>query len=111
MNPYILILLLSVTVAAFSQILLKKSSGKKYPSVLREYLNPYVICGYGMLFLSLFLTMFSYRGLDFSNVPLMESSGYVIVMFLSCLFFREKLTGRKVLGVGCILGGILIYYL
>lgn len=111
MNIYILILLLSVCVASFAQILLKKSAAKTYSSPIREYLNFYVICGYGMMFLSMFLTVFSYRGLDFSNVPVIESLGYVVVMLLSYLFFREKITKRKIFGMAIILAGIFVYYI
>lgn len=46
MNTHLLILILSVVVASFSQILLKKSAQKTYRSIIYEYLNPYVICGY-----------------------------------------------------------------
>ena len=65
MNLSILILILSVIIASFAQILLKKSAAKTYSSPIREYLNVYVICGYGMMFLSMFITVLAYRGLDF----------------------------------------------
>ena len=52
-----MLLILSVVVASFSQILLKKSAGKTYASVLQEYLNPLVIIGYGMMVLSTLLTV------------------------------------------------------
>lgn len=78
MNLSILILILSVIIASFAQILLKKSAAKTYSSPIREYLNVYVICGYGMMFLSMFITVLAYRGLDFSNVPVIESLGYVV---------------------------------
>ncbi len=110
MNIYLLILLVSVCIASFAQILLKKSAEKTYGSPIREYLNLYVICGYGMMFLSMFLTVFSYRGMEFSNVPVVESLGYVVVMLLSYLFFKEKITKRKILGMAIILGGIFVYY-
>ena len=92
MNLSILILILSVIIASFAQILLKKSAAKTYSSPIREYLNVYVICGYGMMFLSMFITVLAYRGLDFSNVPVIESLGYVVVMLLSYLFFKERIT-------------------
>lgn len=111
MNTYLLILLLSVVIASFAQILLKKSAEKTYASPLREYLNVYVICGYGMMFLSMFITVLAYRGLDFSNVPVLESLGYVAVMLLSFLFFKEKITKRKLIGMAVILAGIFVYYL
>lgn len=111
MNQYLMILLLSVLIASFSQILLKKSAEKKYASFIREYLNPYVICGYGMMFISMFLTIFSYGGMDFTNVPVVESTGYIMVLILSYFFFREKITKKKLLGMAFIFGGILVYYL
>ncbi|MCM1134582.1 MAG: EamA family transporter [Clostridium sp.] len=110
MNFYFLILIFSVIIASFAQILLKKSAAKTYSSPIREYLNLYVICGYGMMFLSMFLTVFAYRGMDFSNVPVIESSGYVIVMLLSYFFFKEKITKRKLLGMAVILLGIFVYH-
>ena len=92
MNVYIIILIFSVVVAAFAQILLKKSAEKTYTSPIKEYLNAYVIFGYGLMFLSMFITIMAYSGLEFTNVPVIESLGYIVVMFLSYLFFKEKIT-------------------
>lgn len=111
MNPYLMILILSVVMASFAQILLKKSAARTYSSPIREYLNVCVICGYGLMFLSMFITIIAYRHLDFTNVPVVESLGYVIVMFLGYLFFKEKITKRKLLGMAVILGGIFAYYM
>lgn len=102
---------LSVVVASFSQILLKKSAEKEHASVIREYLNPYVIFGYGMLFVSMLLTIMAFRGIEYKNGAIIESLGYVLVIVLSRLFFRERITRNKILGTCCILAGIIIYYL
>ncbi len=101
----------SVTIASLSQLLLKKSATKKYDSFLREYLNPYVIAGYGLLFLSMFLTVLAFRGMDYKNGPVIESLGYVLVLLLSRIFFGERLTKKKIAGTICILIGIMIFYL
>ena len=111
MNVYIIILIFSVVVAAFAQILLKKSAEKTYTSPIKEYLNAYVIFGYGLMFLSMFITIMAYSGLEFTNVPVIESLGYIVVMFLSYLFFKEKITKRKLLGMAVIMAGIFIYYM
>lgn len=100
----------SVVIASVSQILLKKGAMKKYNSFLREYLNPYVISGYFLMFISLFLTMLAYRGMDFMNVPVIEAIGYVLVPVLSYFFFREQFTKKKVIGIALILCGIFVYY-
>ena len=110
LNTYYLLAIISVIIASFSQILLKKGAMREYSSFLREYLNFFVITGYVMMFFSVFLTMIVYRGMEFMNVPVIESIGYVLVSGLSYLFFREKFTKNKVVGICVILCGIFIYY-
>lgn len=109
-NKYMVLLVLSVVVASFSQILLKKSASKTYSSVIREYLNPYVIIGYGMMVVSTLLTVGGYVGLEYKNGAVIESLGFVLVMILSRMFFGEKITKKKLLGNILILVGILIFY-
>ena len=111
MNMHIIVLLISVLIASFSQILLKKSAEKTYSSWLREYLNVYVICGYGMMFVSMFMTIIAYSGMEFTNVQIIEATGYIMVLILSYFFFREKITKRKLLGMLFIFAGIAVYYL
>ena len=110
MNAYYLLGILSVMIASFSQVLLKKGAMNQYDSFIKEYLNFWVITGYLMMFVSLFLTMLVYRGVDFMNVPVLEAIGYILVPVLSYFFFKEALTRRKIIGIACILAGIIIYY-
>lgn len=102
---------MAVIISSFSQIFLKKSAKKTYTSVVREYLNPYVIIGYGMMVVTTILTILAYRGLDYKNGPVIESLGYVLVMFLSLFFFGEKITWKKLLGNLLVVFGIVIFYL
>lgn len=106
-----LFLAASVALAAISQILLKKGALGTYDSFIKEYLNPWVITGYGLLFGSVFLTILGLRGLPYMAAPVAESMGFVLVPFLSRLFFKEKLTRRKLVGIGCILAGMVVFYL
>ena len=108
---FLLIALSSVTIASFSQVLLKMGAGKTYPSKIREYLNFYVITGYGMLFVSMVLTIVAYSHLSYLSVPVVEAVGYVLVPVLSYFIFKEKLSKRKILGIVFILAGIMVYYL
>ncbi len=103
-------LFLGVSAASISQVLLKKGAMNSYSSLIREYLNPWVICGYGLMFGSTVLNVMGMRGLSFLNGPVMESLGFVLVLLLSRLIFGEKITRRKLAGVGCILAGMLIFY-
>lgn len=103
---------LSVVVSSFSQILLKKSAKKTHSSVIREYMNPYVICGYGMMVVATILTVLAYKyGLQYKNGPVIESLGYVLIMVLSLFFFGEKITWKKFLGNALVVLGIVIFYI
>ncbi|GFI21539.1 4-amino-4-deoxy-L-arabinose-phosphoundecaprenol flippase subunit ArnE [Lachnospiraceae bacterium] len=102
---------LSVTLASISQVLLKISAGKHYKALMREYLNPYVIGGYGLLLVSMFLTVYAYSGLDYKNGPMIESLGNVFVLVLGYFVFGEKISIRKLAGIVCIMAGIVIFNL
>lgn len=110
LNKYWYLLFASVIIASFSQILLKKSAQKKHDSLIKEYLNVNVIVGYGMMVVTTLLTIMAYKGLDYKNGPIIESLGYILVMFLSLIFFGEKITKKKLLGNILILLGIYIFY-
>lgn len=110
-NKSILVLILSVFIASCSQIILKKSADKKYDNKIKEYLNLYVITGYGLMVLSTILTIIAFKGLDYKNGPIIESVGYVFVMILGRMFLKEKITPKKVCGNALIFFGILVFYL
>ena len=81
----------SVLVAAVSQVLLKKGALHHYDSWIREYLNPWVITGYILMFGSVFLSIMGLRGVDFFNAPVIDSLGYVLVPVCgSDCFFHER---------------------
>ena len=105
------ILLISVLISAISQILLKLGARKTYPSKLREYLNPYVIVGYGLFFGCTLISMYALKVVPLSMSPVLESTGYIFVSALSFLFLKEKLTRRQLIGIVLILIGIVIYSL
>ena len=110
-DAHYLFLLGAVLLSSVSQLLLKKGAMQRYPSALREYCNPWVIGGYLLLFCSMFLNIQGLRTLDYLNAPVMESLGYVLVSVLSALFFREKLTASRLVGIGCIVLGMVVFYL
>ncbi|MFI3213238.1 MAG: multidrug ABC transporter [Eubacteriales bacterium] len=111
-NIYYGIGIISVTIASFSQILLKKGAMKEYENWIREYANVYVISGYAMMFGSVFLTILAYRGIEnFLVIPLIESIGYILVPILSYFYFKEKLSRKKIIGICLILLGVMVYNL
>ena len=108
---YVLAMLGAVSLSAASQMLLKKAARIEWPSALREYLNVWVIGGYGLLVCSMLCVIFACRGLEIKNIPVLESLGFPLVMLLGRIFYGEKLTRGKLVGMGLILLGIAVFYL
>jgi drug/metabolite transporter (DMT)-like permease len=108
-NIFFLVMIFVELLASVSQVLLKKSAQKEYPSRIREYLNVLVIGGYGLLVLSMIIGIFCYKHLGYMGTVVMEPIAYIMVMFLSRLVFGEKITGKKVIGMCLIIAGILIF--
>ncbi|SFU87423.1 multidrug ABC transporter [Butyrivibrio sp. INlla21] len=112
-NKFFFLMLLAELIASTSQVLLKKSAEKNYPNIIREYLNALVIGGYMLLVLSMVISIFCYdeKALGYMGVVVMEPVGYIIVMIMSRIFFKEKISARKLVGVVLILSGIAVFNL
>jgi len=109
MLPYMALAVLSVFVASVSQTLLKWESGREHKSLVKEYLNAGVIGGYGLLALSMLLTMFAYKKLPLSMTPAFESFSYIFVTIFGVTVFHERVTKKKLLALGIIIAGILVF--
>ena len=110
-NIYFFLMLFSLLIAATSQVLLKMSAKREYSSFLREYLNGYVIGGYSLLVCSMVLAIFCYKGLGYMGTVVMEPISYIMVMALSRVIFKEKVTLPKIVGMILIIAGITVFYL
>jgi len=106
-----LIMIISGVLSSFSQVLLKKSAQTKKDSIVKEYLNAYVIAGYGITGLCMVLTMIAFMGIDLKYGAVLESLTYLYIMVLSRIFFGEKLTKKKVAGNLIIVAGVIIFSL
>ena len=93
-------ILLGTFISSVSQVMLKKSAGKKYSSRVREYLNPIVIT-----------SILAYRSIDLSAGAVLETSGYIYITLFGYFFFSEKPTKRKLLALLLIIAGTIIYTL
>ncbi len=111
MTKYILIYITSVFIASVSQIILKTSSGQKYDSIIKEYLNPKVIIAYAMFFGTTLISLYAYKGLPLSMGPVLEATGYIWVAILSFFILKEKITTKKLIGLVVIIAGIVVYSL
>ena len=93
---YKLIVILAVFSAACAQMLLKKAATMQYPNIIRQYLNPWVIGGYGVMGLVMLVNIYAMsKGVMLKEVGIIESLSYLFVSCLSRIFFREKLSWIK----------------
>ncbi len=107
----VLIMLCGVTIAAFSQILLKTSANIEHESFIKQYLNKRVIIGYLLMLIATFFSIAAYSGMDYRFGQALESVGFVLVTVLSCLILKEKLSKKKVIGIAMIVGGVIVFCL
>lgn len=107
---FTIVFLISVFISSVSQIMLKNSANEEHASAVKEYLNPRVITAYGLFFMSTLLTVYSYKGVPLSMGPILETTGYVWVSVLGYLFLKEKISGRKLIGLLLIITGIVICF-
>lgn len=108
---YYLIAIFSVFVSAVSQMLLKKGASGEHGSVVKEYLNPWVIGGYALMGASLLLNVFAMsKGLQVKELSSIEALSYIFVPVLALIFFKERISVRKALSAALILAGIAIFF-
>ncbi len=111
-NPWVLLFLAASLIAAFSQMLLKKSASEPHENIIKEYLNFKVIAGYGMMFASMLVCVYAYsRQVSMQSGAVMDAFGNIWIMILSFLTFREPITKRKILGNSLIIAGIVVFNL
>lgn len=97
--------------SAVSQILLKQSANKDYPTPLKEYLNWRVITAYGLFFGILLLNTWCYTQVDMRYGPVIDTAAYVFVLILSRVILKERITRGKIIGNLIIILGIIVYTL
>lgn len=100
-----------VLIASISQMLLKKAAQKQYSHWIRQYLNPLVISGYFIMVLSTVCTVIAMRRIPLTTTPIWNSSGIIFVAILGSIFFKEKISRKKLLGLIIVIAGIVIFSL
>lgn len=106
---YSCVLLLGVFISAISQVMLKKAAMKKHDSVIKEYLNPLVIFAYVLFVGITFLSILAYKGIPLSMGPILEATSYIYVTIFGVAIFKEKMNLKKVVALGMIIVGIVVY--
>lgn len=103
-NLYIILFVISVLIASYSQILLKKGAMKK-----NIYINKYTIIGYFLMLLSTLFTLYAYKGVNLSLSQMLQSLSFLFVTIFSYFLLKETITKKTMIGIILILVGIVIY--
>jgi drug/metabolite transporter (DMT)-like permease len=102
---------MSVLAAAGAQMLLKQGVQKQYPTFVRQYINLWVIGGYGIMGASLLLNIFCLsHGVQVKEISIMESLSYLFVPLFSWIFFKERNSWRKVGAIVVIMTGVVVFF-
>ncbi len=105
------LILFGVLIASFSQIMLKKAALRTYDKWYQQYLNPLVICAYGIFFLSTLTNVIALRVVPLSWAPIWNAAAHVFVVALAFIIMRERPGRRKLIGLGLILLGVVLFSL
>ena len=103
-----LLIVLSSFISSLSQVMLKKAAGKEYTSVLKQYTDPLVVTAYVIFFGCTLISLYALKVVPLSLSPLLESTGYIFIAVMSRLFFREKITRRRLAGMALVICGIVL---
>ena len=109
MLPYVLLALGGVLISSISQVMLKKSAGKQYESLLAEYLNPLVFFAYVLFVAATLASTIAYKEVPLSMGPILDATGYIYVTLFGVTIFHERLDRRKLLALCIIILGIVVY--
>lgn len=104
MTNYVILFILSILIASFSQIILKKGSMQK-----NIYVNKYTICGYSLMIISILFTLMGYEKVSLSLGQVLQSLSFIFVIILSSIFLKEKFNKKQIFGIIIIIFGIIIY--
>ena len=108
---YVLVFISSILGVA-SQMMLKHSARKNYPSWWREYINLWVIGGYGIMVLSLLINLWAIHiGVLAQEVSIIECINYLLIPLGAWWIFKEPITRRKMVAIGIIIVGVIVFFL
>lgn len=113
-----LYIFLTIIFTVYGQIVIKwqVNNAGAFPSDITEkflflgklLLNPWVISGFTSVFLASLSWMAAMTKFPLSYAYPFMSLAFVLVLFLSALFFQEAVTITKLISMGLIVAGIII---
>lgn len=103
MKHYLLLVIMTI-MGAVAALFLKKAS--QFSNLKQLIFNINLYIGGILYFLAALLNIYVLRFLDYSIVLPLTSVTYIWTMILAYLIFKEKITIKKIMGLGFILIGV-----
>ena len=111
MNYYIIAYIAAI-LTAISQILLKIGATRySKSSIVKFYLNKFVISGYCIFFIVTLMNLFAYKFIDLKSYIFIYPATIVSVLLLSRIILHEEFDKKKYGGVAIVIIGIIIFNL
>ena len=109
LGRYIAVWIVSVFISSIAQVMLKMEANREHASKLKEYMNSMVVSAYFIFFLSTFLTMYALKYVPLTYSPIIEPMSYIFVPVIGVLLLKEKISRRRLIGMGIMIAGIVIF--
>lgn len=110
-SKYHILVVVAVLLASFAQLILKWSALDNHDKTWKDYLNLKVIVGYSLLSISLLVNIYAMsKGVLVKEVSTMETLSYFFVPFFSFMIFSEKLSKQKLVAIGMIMIGVVVFF-
>ena len=106
---YYYLALAAVLFTGVGQVLLK--IGTRKGGTLRMYFNPATLAGYGIFMVATVCSIYAMQEMDLKALYALTSLTPLVVMTLSVYVLKETLTKNKVIAVGLIFCGLLVFNL
>lgn len=104
--------LAGVLMASIGHVSIKKGALRgRGQSILRSFLEPYVILGYAFMVGSTVTSTIALKVLPLNLTVALQPLGYVVVVLLSVAVLRERMRWSQVCGMLIIIGGIAVFNL
>ena len=112
MNKYYAFFTAAILISAIAHLFLKKGALQgKSKSPIHSLLNLYSVLGYTLMIIALFLSTFAMKTIPLINVSFLLPLQFILVIILSFVFLKEKITKPMIVGSLFIILGIIIFKL
>lgn len=102
-------MLFGVFLGSIAQIPLKNSALEKEYSAIRYFINKKTILGYGLMIIASLLSFVAIRNIELKRAAIIETSGYLFILAISRIVFKEIITRRQYIAALLIIIGILVF--